>query len=739
MSEIGLGERIGKYRILSEIGRGGMGIVYLAEDTSLERDVALKVLPPRLLTDGTFVARFKAEAKAVAALAHPNIVHVNAFEVVDDSPVIEMEYIAGGSLARMLQEEFVTAPTVVRYAAETAGALAYCSGLDVLHRDIKPSNILIDSFDHARIADFGLAEVLSESARVSLSESNASVFMGTPLYAPPEAWDTGEHSHAWDVYSLGVVLYEALTGTPPHQADSPLVLMKKVSTEPIVPVRKLNEQVSEPLEALVHDMLHRESEQRPDSFDGVQKRLQGVPEYPDQVASETVTIALPKRRRVAKQKPHSKSQGSWVLLGLLVVGLFVALSVGLGREQSAVTDQTPLADVPPVPEGVALQSPARQSLDTTASALLAIPKDLPRDRTTVFEVAYHGNDAPVVETWLGVLDDNGHLAEVFLQSNARLGVLALQKVRDGSYTCIGNWASYRDRSGTVLRFGTATGTLGWSGEDGALVGSLQFVCEQDGGLVEVSLTGSAHERVQTDAQFIHQMERAEYIQSLIVRELLPRDAAWVEPVARMMPAFAEGLASVAQSPAAADHFTLDGALEDELWAGEPGRVASLLGIPHEVAPLLRLVCTEDMLLVSATGAGAVPEGGLLFSMRVLRSAGVPVQASPHLHVSYGTTEDSAVGTYRSGDTVLAHTNVTFRAGVADNRWVLEGAIPLAALGPSMQWVESPELWRLNAQVEGIDAEGAATVLARWGYPETDAVHHGAVLRVEPSRSKRELM
>lgn len=178
--------RVGKYRILRELGRGGMGVVYLAEDTRLQREVALKLLHPALTLDRGFVDRFATEARAIAALTHPGIVRVHAFEEVDGCHLIDMEYVDGRSLDQVIARGPVSGKDTLNIIARVLEALAACHARGMVHRDIKPSNILIGYDGRILLSDFGLA---MSFALASTSGATSSCFIGTPKYAPPESWD----------------------------------------------------------------------------------------------------------------------------------------------------------------------------------------------------------------------------------------------------------------------------------------------------------------------------------------------------------------------------------------------------------------------------------------------------------------------------------------------------------------------------------------------------------------------
>src|SRR4249920_2753277 len=220
----------GRYLLHSAIGTGASGRVYLAEDTRLRRRVAVKILHAALAEDTAFLRRFRAEAQVAASLHHPHIVTVHDWGE-DDVPFMVLELLEGGSLRSILdQETNLSVPQAARVGRDVASALEYAHARGVLHRDIKPANLLFDEHGIVRVADFGLARALAEA---SWTEPAGTV-VGTARYAAPEQATGAPLDGRADLYSLAVVMVEAVTGTVPAIADTAIGTLAARTHTPLV-------------------------------------------------------------------------------------------------------------------------------------------------------------------------------------------------------------------------------------------------------------------------------------------------------------------------------------------------------------------------------------------------------------------------------------------------------------------------------------------------------------------------
>ena len=252
-------ERIGHYKIVSELGRGGMGVVYKAHEESLNRFVAIKMLGEHLEEDAEYVERFVREAQSAAALNHPNIVQIYSISEEGGHHYFVMEYVHGTSVQRMIQTKGRLAPAdAARLILQAAAGLQDAHAQDVIHRDIKPANLMVTDRGLVKIADFGLALMGAATTRLTAT----GMLMGTPGYLSPEQCLDQSPDHRTDIYSLGVTFFEMVTGTMPFRADSPLALLKLIVEVEPPDVRELNPEVDDELRLVIARMLAKEREER---------------------------------------------------------------------------------------------------------------------------------------------------------------------------------------------------------------------------------------------------------------------------------------------------------------------------------------------------------------------------------------------------------------------------------------------------------------------------------------------
>lgn len=263
MSPLSLeGKTLGKYRILEPLGRGGMAQVYKAYHPSLDRYVAVKILRADLTEDAEFLGRFRREARAVAALRHPNIVQIFDFDVQDDLYYMVMELLEGDTLKAYLNAfrkrgGRMPLGELTRILNDALAGLSYAHTEGVIHRDLKPSNILLTKRGQAVLTDFGIAQILGGT-----QYTVSGALMGTLNYMAPEQGRDGKCDTRSDIYSLGITLYEMLTGSVPFDADTPLAILLKHLNDPLPLPRSLEPSIPEPFERVALKALAKEPDAR---------------------------------------------------------------------------------------------------------------------------------------------------------------------------------------------------------------------------------------------------------------------------------------------------------------------------------------------------------------------------------------------------------------------------------------------------------------------------------------------
>ena len=272
---IDAGSRLSRYQIRSKIGEGGMGEVYLAQDTKLDRKVAVKILPPEFAGDQDRLRRFAQEARAAAALNHPNIAHIYEVDESDGVSFIAMEFIDGFTLRQLIRERQTELPKFLRYLQHAAEGLAKAHAAGIVHRDLKPANIMVTRDGHAKILDFGLAKLIeqpplpsgdsSEIATVPMAQrSTSGVIMGTVGYMSPEQAQgkTKGVDHRSDIFSFGCILFEAVTGQRAFKGEDSIDSLNKIIREPIRPLSDFLPDAPDHLQRIVRRCLAKDPDER---------------------------------------------------------------------------------------------------------------------------------------------------------------------------------------------------------------------------------------------------------------------------------------------------------------------------------------------------------------------------------------------------------------------------------------------------------------------------------------------
>jgi serine/threonine-protein kinase len=254
-----VGKQLGGYEILDIIGHGGMATVYRAQQVSMNRVVAIKVLPKQFVNDDTYIQRFHREVEIAAKLEHRNIVPVHDYGQHEGQPYIIMRYMNGGSVDDLLRSGPLDVDKILDIIEQVAPALDYAHSKNVLHRDLKPSNILMDDDGGAYLTDFGIARILSEQPGSTITTQGV---VGTPSYMSPEQAQGHPLDNRSDIYSLGVTVFEMATARRPFQSDTPYSIAVMQVTSPPPSPRSLNPTLSIAFEQVVYKALKKKREER---------------------------------------------------------------------------------------------------------------------------------------------------------------------------------------------------------------------------------------------------------------------------------------------------------------------------------------------------------------------------------------------------------------------------------------------------------------------------------------------
>lgn len=324
MNNLQPGQMLGPYRIINQIGEGGMATVYKAYQPSMDRNVAIKVLPGRLAESKEFTRRFQQEARTIARLEHAHILPVFDYGESEGISYFVMRYLEAGTLKdRMATGRPLPLNEIDRIFTQLANALSYAHSHGVIHRDLKPANVLIDSQGNLFLTDFGIAKIL-ESASTRLTETDA--IMGTPAYISPEQARAQTVDQRSDIYSLGIILYEMVTGRVPFVADTPLAVILRHVNDPMPLPSSIKVDIPEAMEYVILKALAKNPDDRfatADEFVSAWKRaldekdtVRRMPDLPTSIASRTDTAPLqpqlkPDSVSTATSKP-GRSKG-WVV------------------------------------------------------------------------------------------------------------------------------------------------------------------------------------------------------------------------------------------------------------------------------------------------------------------------------------------------------------------------------------------------------------------------------------------
>ena len=372
-----IGKQLGNYQIVGELGRGGMAVVYRAFQPSLNRYVAIKVLPPHLGFDKEFVERFQREALASAQLRHPNIVVIHDVGHQQGIYFIVMELLEGRTLKQIIEEEgALSVERANRIVEQLAAALDYAHQQGLVHRDVKPANIFVGKDDHTTLTDFGIAKAASEAQQLT----RTGMLMGTPEYMSPEQAEGERVDYRTDLYALGVVLYQMLVGQVPFRGTTPHAILHAVIYDPPAPLRQIRQDMSPAIETVVLKAIDKQPERRYQSGAELTEALGESIDQPGSAirrpgASRPLTRSPQQTRRACRFKETIV----WIVAAMAVIlcGLLAVLAImifdGGGPGETPLPPTTAVAfnTQTATPDGTSPSLTATAAAATTASATVA--------------------------------------------------------------------------------------------------------------------------------------------------------------------------------------------------------------------------------------------------------------------------------------------------------------------------------------------------------------------------------
>lgn len=404
-------EKIGRYEIRAELGRGGMATVYHGYDPRFEREVAVKVLPSELLhSDPQFKLRFEREAKIIAQLEHPSIVPV--YDVGDEGgqPYFVMRYMNGGSLSERIKARVMSIEEAARILGQIAPGLDEAHSKGIVHRDLKPSNILFDGKGFPYISDFGIAKI----SRAQVSNVTGSGIIGTPAYMAPEQASGETVDGRTDIYALGIILFEMLTGRQPYEADTPMAVAIKHITDPVPHILEANPNLPPAVEEIIQTAMAKSKDDRFSTAVEMVDALRAVGSGGREQLRTRTMKAAPKTVLAAEKTPQAARRpfNIWtVIVPILLVGMlgggyliFNGINSPEETETPAPTQTLARPTLTSEPVSTATQESSPVLLPTDAPTNLPSPTDTPAPRTVVIggadKIAFVANK----EIWLMNVD-----------------------------------------------------------------------------------------------------------------------------------------------------------------------------------------------------------------------------------------------------------------------------------------------------------------------------------------------
>lgn len=423
------GSTFGGYKLVRKIATGGMGVIYEAVQTKLDRKVALKILTEPLAARPEFFQRFEREAKAAAALNHPNVVQVHDFGEADGRHFIIMEFVEGQNLsAYVAVRGRLPAEEALNIIEQAARALKAAAEKSIVHRDIKPSNLMLTRNGVVKVADLGLAKVLTQDSELTMSN-----IVGSPHFiAPEQAADSRNADHRVDIYSLGITLFFLLTGKYPYDGNSPISIVLAHTQKPLPSAAELGVQIPAEVEALIHRMAAKNPDERYQDYDSLLADLQLV-------KSGYAPMTLSPQPHASSPFAPKTSRREMIASICIVAGILIfatVLTIWILTNKQSKKEIVAANSNPPQQSGERLvqvvpATPAASRPETQPQQNQLRPQQ-PQNNFQPMPPQQNGNDNHPLMLLIGALDANhDRMIDANEMANANLELKALDKNGDG--------------------------------------------------------------------------------------------------------------------------------------------------------------------------------------------------------------------------------------------------------------------------------------------------------------------
>jgi hypothetical protein len=368
-----VGKTLDSYRLVEQIGQGGMATVYRAIDSRTQQEVAVKVLSPTISSDKRFVRRFRREAGLLFRLRHPNIVPVTDYGEADGFVYLVMPLVQGETLHDRMIQKKVTLQELSKWVGQIADGLQFAHDQGVIHRDIKPANVMISRTGNALLTDFGLARLVEGSTSLT-----GSMLMGTPAYVSPEQGKGQKLDARSDQYALGVILYQIAAGRLPFEAETPMGTVLLHIQEPVPPIRIFNKEVSPALERVLAKALAKDPEDRFPSVAALNTAYQAALTGGAEAGRQATQVITGARREAPSRVMAPRRVGSrfgWAIIAALLVGvLALAAAVAWPALRGTTTPASPATEAsPPVTAPVVAVAPSPSPVPTPIPTSVVSP------------------------------------------------------------------------------------------------------------------------------------------------------------------------------------------------------------------------------------------------------------------------------------------------------------------------------------------------------------------------------